>query len=236
MKFLSLLVSLVVTMDSLYSADLKTFTDPRAAISAARADRKLIVFLIADAKSKDHQPIAAGLETELERLHTEFILVKCSHSVKSSRDLFSGRFGKDLTKMPVAVVSNASGEEITFHQGVDDLEGYERMIITSRIKGGLVTDPVKLANLKENLENVGRIGGFLAPMVKDLKRDKKAITEIRDWTRKDGTVFQALLFEALGDTGVFVDGKGNSTKVKFVDLSAEDIEYLQTILRVEKSQ
>ncbi len=230
-----LICFLIFAASSAFGADLKVFADPRTAIAAAKGEGKHIVFLLWDSKNKDHVKIAQELKLDLEKLKSEFVIANCSHSLKSNLDLFSGRFGKELTKMPIAVVSNAQGEEITSYQGTKD-EGYEKMVITARIEGGKVTDPVTLANLKENLEKVGQKKGLLAPMVEDLNVRKVAITKMRDWTKKDGSVFKAILLEALGSDGVFVDDKGNSTKVNFMDLSPENLEFLETVLRIEKSE
>lgn len=230
-------VILLVWASSLITAqDLKVFTDARSAISAAKQQDKHIVFFLWDSKDSGHLPVAKSLNEELVTLSNEYVLVNLSHAVKANRDLFTARFGKDLSRMPIAVVSNAAGEKIKSYQGTRP-EGYERMLISARIEGGKITDPVMLVNLKESLEKVGeKRGGFLAPMVKDLDVKKVAITKMRKWTKRDGTVFEAILLEALGAEGVFVDEKGGSTKVEFIELSPEDVEFLKTVLEVRKSE
>ncbi len=215
------------------AAELKVFTEPRLAVASAKADGKLIVFFLSDLKKQEHVSVVQAVQKEVEMLEEEFVFANCSHSVKSNRDLFSERFRKNLTQLPLAVVTSSNGNEIASYQGAD-LAGFEKMLISSRIKGGKNTDPVKLANLNDALLKVGEgKGGFLSSMVKDLKVQKVAITKMQDWKKKDGTVFRALLLEALGEFGVFVDEKGNSTQVKFVELSTENLEYLQGILKVE---
>ncbi|MDF1816499.1 MAG: hypothetical protein P1V20_30135 [Verrucomicrobiales bacterium] len=221
---------LLFTVSLLHADNLKSFTDPRSAIKAARNENKLIVFLLYDSNDGAHKSVFEQLEKELHILSTEFVMVKCAVSQQSYRDLFSGRFGKDLSSLPVAVVTDSTGSEITSFQGVQDDKGYRKMIITARIEGGLIDDPVKLANLRESLTTVGEKGGFLAPMVGDLGRKKVAITPMMEWKKKDGTVFTAMLLEALGDTGNFIDEQGKSIRVKFIDLSQENITYLQTKL------
>lgn len=214
--------------------ELKVFKDARSAIGAAKQQDKHIVFFLWDARDSSHLTVAESLKEELGTLSDEFVLVNLAHSVKANRDLFNTRFGKDLSRMPIAVVSNASGEKIKSYQGTRT-DGYERMLISARIEGGRITDPVALANLKESLEKVGeKGGGFLAPMVKDLNVKKVAITKMRTWTKSDGTTFEAILLEALGAEGVFVDAKGGSTKVQFIELSPDDIEFLKTRLAVQK--
>jgi hypothetical protein len=214
------------------AGDLKVFSEPRLAVASAKTEGKLIVFLLSDQKNQEQILLTQALQKELEMLEEEFVFANCSHAIKPNRDLFSERFGKTLIQLPAAVVTNSNGSEIAAYQGMD-LAEFEKMLISSRIKGGKITDPVKLANLNEALEKVGENKGIFSAMVKDLKVQKVAITRMQDWKKKDGTVFRALLLEALGDYGVFVDEKGNSTRVKFVELSTENLEYLQTILKVE---
>jgi len=227
------LVALTIFPVLLGAGELKVFTEPRLAVATAKAEEKLIVFLLSDHKNQEQVTLAQALQKEVEMLEEEFVFANCSHSIKANRDLFSERFGKSLLQLPSAVVTNSSGNEIAAYHGAD-LEGYEKMLISSRIKGGKITDPVQLANLHDALSKVGEEkGGFLSPMVKDLKVQKVAITKMQDWKKKDGTVFRALLLEALGEYGVFVDEKGSSTRVKFIELSAENLEYLQGILKVE---
>ncbi|MDF1751441.1 MAG: hypothetical protein P1U89_01575 [Verrucomicrobiales bacterium] len=232
MNGLKLTCLLFILPGMLKAADLKVFTEPRAAITAARTEGKLIVFLLWDSRDKTHLPVAEKLKVDLNRLNDEFVLVNCAHSQKANRDLFSGRFGKELTALPIAVVSNDAGEAITSTNGTEAIE-YDKLLLTARIEGGKISDPVKLATLKTALEKVGEEKGFLTPMVEDLKQEKVAITKMRQWTKTDGSTFDAILLEALGDHGVFVDQRGNSTKVKFMELSPEDLKLLQSLLRVE---
>jgi hypothetical protein len=209
--------------------------EPRLAINAAKAKGQLIVFFLSDPRDEKQRQIAELLKEDLAELDSEFVYVSCASDSPANQNLFATRFGKDHSKLPVAVVSNAVGEEISSYQGERQLN-YRKMLITARLKSGKVTDQRKVAELERELravevESLRVADSFLAPMLDDLKKTKIALTALRDWTKKDEERFRAALLEAIGDAGVFVDAEGKAFKVKFDDLSKTDVEYLKTILR-----
>lgn len=216
-------------------AELREFSEPRHAINAAKAKGQLIVFFLSDPRNEKQAQIAELLKEDLAELESEFVYVNCASDSPGNQNLFATRFGKDHTKLPVAVVSNAVGEEISSYQGERHLN-YRKMLITARLKSGKVTDSTKVAELQKELravevKSLRSADSFLAPMLDDLKKTKIALTAQRYWTGKDQEKFRAALLEAVGESGVFVDEEGRAFKVKFDDLSKADVEYLKTILR-----
>lgn len=228
---------LLLSVSSLASAeDLRIFTDARTAIGAARSKNQLIVFFLSNPRDAEQQKIEQSLTEQLRKQSTDFVLVRNDPGSPASRPLFEGRFGKDLKTLPIAVVSDAAGEEVTSYQGKIFLN-YEKMLIKARIESGRVTEPDQLEDLRKKLrmvpvKDVKKSDSFLAPMIEEMKQVQIALTEPRTWTLREGdSTFEASLLEARGQSGIFVDAEGNTREVNFVDLSPADIEFLKSVLQ-----
>lgn len=215
---------------------LEVYTGARDGIAAARPTNRLIVFFFGSRRIEEHQKLAKDIEGGLSKLASEFVFVNCETSVKENQILFKDRFKEDFSVLPITVVSSSVGQEIASFQG-PELDGYRKMIISARINGGKVTDPIQLSELRSDLEKVGtedeepaEIESIFGPMAEDLKRKRIAITEMRLWTKKDGNTFQALLLSAKGAKGEFIGPKGITSEIDFNDLSAADIQVVQQAL------
>ena len=224
------LISLRVFAES----NVAQFKDPRAAIGAAKSQNKLIVFFLSDSRNEKHEKIGKSLIEELNRMEEDFVFVASSNGSASDKALFSGRFKQDISKLPIAVVSNSTGEAMASYGGDKAIE-FQRMLLKAHLKSGKVTNPLELAALKERIKNVEKraeqvTDSFLAPIRDDLKKKKAALTPLRIWEKKDGTKVRAILIEALGTHGKFIDEKGDTFEIDFTTLSQSDVVYLQSVL------
>ncbi len=232
------LVFLTTSLD-LASAATEIFTDPRLAIEAARKDDRLIIFFLATPFSKESKAVEETVLDQVSGLEKEFVIVRCDMESSSDRSLFGERFGKDLERAPMAVVSDSQGKEITGCYGIAP-SLYRKMLIHSRIQGGFVKDKAEIKALREELikdsDEEDLVKGIFGIKVSDLQREKLLLTKQRVWTYKDGSSFEAALLEGRGATGIFVEANGNEKEVSFVDLSEESIRFLGTILTGGKTE
>ncbi len=236
MKHALLIITLTCLVATAFGQSLQTFSSAGTAVAAAKPGDKLIVFFMASPGDAEQAKIFQAVRSELQDKGNEFVLVTCSSAVAANQDLFTSRFGEDISQLPIAVVSDASGKKL-ISQGGKLASPYSKMLIKARIESGKVTDEKELAALERELRKIriadGEIEeptGFLGPMTEDLKQSKIAITEVRTWTRKDGGTFRAALLEAKGDRGDFVDEAGKVDTVLFNNLSQTDIAFLQGVL------
>lgn len=218
-------------------AQLQIFDSAVAAVKSAQKSNKQIVFFLFDERDAAQKQVYTTFAEELNRMETHFVLVRSESGRASNKAMFTETFKKDISKMPIALVTDSKGKEIATSHGTD-FTGYEKMLINAHIKSGTITDPLELAMLKDRLKRVGekpeRIGeGFLSPLADEIRRKKSALSPVRVWQKKDGSDFKGILLEAHGDHGSFIDMRGDSSKIKFIDLSEDDIKYLKTILSTQ---
>lgn len=215
------------------------FPEVRQGIEAAKEGGRLIVFLLLDGFSPEGKAIEGVVLDELADFGEEFVIVRCDARSSADQALFKDRFGKDLSKAPVAVVSDANGREITGCYGAEP-ELYRRMLIHSRIKGGLVEDADEVERLRDELvadtEDDVLVKGIFGIRASDLRRKKVLMTARRTWTYRSGETFEAALLEGKGETGVFVDERGREVEVRFIELSEPDLKFLGTILSGGKTE
>lgn len=107
-----------------------------------------------------------------------------------------------------------------------------RLIQLARVNAGREKDPDKIAMLKVASDETGSINkdGVFEMKKSDVSDDRVALTEVRTWTRKDGTTLLAALLEAKDAIGVFVNPDGSTVELRFDSLSAPDIAFLQKAL------
>lgn len=209
------------------------FSDPRLAIEAARNENRLIIFFLADNFSKESKIMEKTVLEEVSGLEKEFVIVRCTTESRADRSLFADRFGKDLARAPMAVVSDPQGKEITGCYGTSS-DLYRKMLIHSRIKGGFVKEKKEIEALRAELvadaDEEELVKGIFGIKASDLRGEKLLLTGQRTWTFRSGTTFEAALLEGRGETGIFVEADGREKEVRFVELSEEDIDFLKTIL------
>ncbi|MDB4617261.1 hypothetical protein OAE25_01185 [Verrucomicrobiales bacterium] len=236
-----ILLTLLLFSGAANAAAPKVFSEVRQAIEDAKKGEKLIVFMLVDVRGfrEEGEALEELILDELKKRGDEFVVVRCNANNEAHVKMFTDRFKKDLTKAPIAVVSNAKGEEITGCYGVDG-SMYEKMLTLSRIKGGKVTDEKELVELRVGLlegdSEAKLVESIFGVMLEDLKGKKVLLSEVRDWTYKKGGGFRAALLAGRGETGLFIDAKGEEIEAKFAELSEPDIEFLKTILRFEETE
>lgn len=239
MTFSRLLLLVLVLSIGPLSAAPEIYSDPRVGIEAAKKGDRLILFFLVDGFSKEGKAIEEAVLDEISDYEKEYVVVRCDARSSADQALFKTRFGKDLSRSPMAVVSDSKGKEITGCYGVSpDL--YRRMLIHSRIKGGFVKDKKEVATLRKRLvedaEEEVLVKGIFGIKLSDLKEEKVLMTAQRLWTLKDGSTFRAALLEGLGKTGIFVDETGARREVEFSKFSEENLEFLGTILTAVKAE
>ncbi|MDF1850898.1 MAG: hypothetical protein P1U85_08705 [Verrucomicrobiales bacterium] len=239
MRTLSLLLILFLFPGGFLSAAPEIYSDPRSGIEAAKNGNQLIIFLLVDGFSKEGKAIEEAVLDEIAEFEKEYVVVRCDARSSEDQALFKTRFGKDLSKSPMAVVSDSAGKEITGCYGVSPVL-YRKMLIHSRIKGGFVKDKEAIKQLRERLvadaEEEDLVKGIFGIKISDLKGEKILMTAQRTWTYKNGDTFRAALLEGRGKTGIFVEESGAEREVSFVDLSDPDLQFLGTILTGGKTE
>ena len=218
----------------------ESYSDPRMAIEAARKDgKKLIIFLLVDSFSKKGKAVEEAVLDQIKDRDGEFIIARCSAGSQVHRKMFTERFKKDVSRAPVAVVSNSKGEEVTGCYGVKPTI-YRKMLTMARIKAGFVKDKKEVLALKQAIlegeDEQLLVDSIFGITLGDLKGNKVAMSGMRTWTMKNGSKFTAALLEGRGEIGIFTGETGEQMEVKFADLTDEDIEFLGTILEGGKTE
>ncbi|NNE92559.1 MAG: hypothetical protein HKN23_13010 [Verrucomicrobiales bacterium] len=239
MMFLRIFLPALLLTTNAFADGPQNFSDPRQAIEAAKQDKKLIVFLLSDSFSREGKAVEEAVNDQLKNHGNEFVIVRCSAGSQAHRTMFSERFKKDVSRAPVAVVSNADGTEVTGCYGVKP-RIYRKMLTHARIKAGFVKDQQKIIELREEIlegeDEELLVKSIFGIKKGDLRGKKVTMTPSRVWTYKNGKKFTAALLEGRGELGIFVGENGGTMEVKFNDLSEVDTEYLKTVLRFEETK
>lgn len=228
-SLLALMFALGAMQQQAFAAD--TFTSVGEGIKFARENKRLIVFVLGRSFADETKAVQGLIGEELVLHRSEFAVVHCDQGKATDRQLFSDRFKQDVTKLPIAVVTDAQGNLINAASG-EDREIYAEMIQVARIRTGLEKDPEKIAEGGVDSDEMGYINkdGVFAMRKSDVGSQKIALTQVRIWRFKNEATLEAALLEAKDTIGIFRKVDGSTVEVKFDTLSDNDIAFLQQAL------
>ncbi len=220
---------------SLQAENPKQFIELGKGVTYAKEGNRLVLFLLVETFADETDAILKAINEELSGKGHEFVIVRCQNESADHRKLFEERFNQDPDKMPLGVVTKASGEVVTGTNGKSP-EAYRIVIQASRIQTGLETDPAKIAALNDAIltdeEAASTVFGLKRS---DVEVTKHLITEYRDWKFGSGKEMKAALLEANGAMGTFILMDGKEIEVDFNTLSDADKGYLTIILGGNKA-
>ncbi len=223
---------LALTAASLTAAEPLKFREPREAIAAAKQTDRLIFFLLIEGFEEASQKVEAAMVEAVKKQDGDFfVLGICQHRNLSHRAMFEQRFGKDVSKAPVAVISDAEGNELTGCYGQDP-ETYVNMLRFARLKAGKFADREEEERLKQQLADEEIIGDTIFGLTRSMIEPARVfLTPERIWTFKNGDTMKAALLTAEGTNGTFIKEDGSEAVVDFNLLTGREIVYLQQVLR-----
>ncbi|MEM9281147.1 MAG: hypothetical protein AAGA96_04925 [Verrucomicrobiota bacterium] len=208
----------------------RVFIELGKGISYAKEGNRLVLFLLVESFADETDAIVEAINQELIQRGNEFVIIRCQNESADHRTLFEDRFKQDPDKMPLGVVATSAGDVVIGTNGKSP-DAYRIMIQAARIQSGLEKDPDKIASLQAAIASDEDAASTVFGLKRsDVEVKKELLTDYRDWNFQNGTVVNAALLEAKGQTGIFVTTDGKEQELNFNDLSPEDITFLQSIL------
>lgn len=218
----------------------RMFSEISPAIQYAKSNNQLILFALLDTRVDASQAVLRMLnDNTLSLEQKEFVVVTCDASNPTNTSLFTTRFQQDTRKAPVVVVANSTGEMLGAQAGQSAFNDYIKVIHASLIKAGFRESgekPMLLAADKGGDELVSGSSKIFRLTMEDVEMKNVLLSDYREWTLKNGEKFTAAVVKGEGSTGLFRMEDGKERNVSFNDFTAEDIEFLKTVLTAKPAE